>query len=102
MTIKQLGDGYQSRIYPQGKQFSKSTVAKILIARAIVDKPRLLLLENSFSVFSDEDRNEILTFLLNREHDWTVLLSSSQKLELPYLIDREIILENGRIINDKH
>ena len=101
-TINQLGDGYHSRIYPQGKQFSKSTVAKILLARAIADKPRLLLLENSFSVFSIEDRLDILTFLLNREHNWTVLLSSSQELELPHLIDHEVILKNGKIINEKH
>ncbi|MFT5778800.1 MAG: ABC-type bacteriocin/lantibiotic exporter with double-glycine peptidase domain [Crocinitomicaceae bacterium] len=101
-TIKQLGDGYHSRIYPQGKQFSKSTVAKILLARAIADKPRLLLLENSFSVFSTEDKQDILTFLLNREHNWTVLLSSSQELELPHLIDHEIILESGKIINEKY
>jgi len=101
-TVKQLGKGYDSRIYPQGKQFSKSTVAKILLARAIVDKPRLLLLENSFSVFSNEDRLDILTFLLSREHTWTVLLSSSQSLELPDLIDHEIILEGGKIINEKH
>ena len=101
-TINQLGDGYHSRIYPQGKQFSKSTVAKILLARAIADKPRLLLLENSFSVFSTEDRLDILTFLLDREHNWTVLLSSSQELELPHLIDHEVILENGKIINEKH
>jgi ABC-type bacteriocin/lantibiotic exporter with double-glycine peptidase domain len=101
-TIKQLGDGYHTRIFPQGKQFSKSTVAKILLARAIADKPRLLLLENSFSVFSNEDRHDILAFLLNREHNWTVLLSSSQPLELNDLIDHEIVLENGKIINEKH
>jgi ABC-type bacteriocin/lantibiotic exporter with double-glycine peptidase domain len=101
-TIKHLGDGYHSRIHPQGKQFSKSTVAKILLARAIADKPRLLLLENSFSVFSTEDKKEILTFLLNPEHNWTVLLSSSQALDLPHLIDHEIILESGKIINEKH
>jgi len=101
-TIKQLGDGYHTRIFPQGKQFSKSTVAKILLARAIADKPRLLLLENSFSVFSNEDRREILAFLLNRDHNWTVLLSSSQPLKLTNLIDHEIVLENGKIINEKH
>jgi ABC-type bacteriocin/lantibiotic exporter with double-glycine peptidase domain len=100
-TIRQLGDGYHTRIYPQGKQFSKSTVAKILLARAIINKPRLLLLENSFSVFSAEDRNSILTFLLSREQRWTVLVSSSQPIDIPELIDQEIILKGGKIINQK-
>ncbi len=99
--VQQLGDGYHTAIFPQGKQFSKSTVAKILLARAIVNKPRLLLLENSFSVFSDEDKESILKFLLSSEHNWTVLLSSSVSINLPKLIDREIILENGKIINQK-
>ncbi|MFT6983494.1 MAG: ABC-type bacteriocin/lantibiotic exporter with double-glycine peptidase domain [Crocinitomicaceae bacterium] len=98
-TIRQLGDGYHTRIYPQGKQFSKSTVAKILLARAIINKPRLLLLENSFSVFSTEDRLSILNFLLSREQQWTVLVSSSQPIDIPELIDQEIILKGGKIIN---
>jgi ABC-type bacteriocin/lantibiotic exporter with double-glycine peptidase domain len=98
-TIRQLGDGYHTRIYPQGKQFSKSTVAKILLARAIINKPRLLLLENSFSVFSAEDRLSILNFLLSREQQWTVLVSSSQPIDIPELIDQEIILKGGKIIN---
>lgn len=99
--VTQLQDGYDTRIFPMGKQFSKSTVAKILIARAIVDKPRLLLLENSFSVFSSEDRKRLLNFLLSREHSWTVLLTSSQPLEFSELIDRKVVLENGSIIPSK-
>jgi ABC-type bacteriocin/lantibiotic exporter with double-glycine peptidase domain len=99
--VTQLPEGYEARVLPLGKQFSKSTVAKILIARAIVDKPRLLLLENSFSVFSTDDRTKILKFLLDREHKWTVLISSSQPIDLPELIDRTVILENGEIISLK-
>lgn len=97
--ISNLPNGYDTRIYPMGKQFSKSMVAKILMARAIVNKPRLLLLENSFSVFSVEDRERILRFLLDREHEWTVLLSSSQPIDLPDLIDRTIVMKSGTILN---
>lgn len=97
--ISNLPLGYDSHISPMGKQFSKSTVAKILIARAIVDKPRLLLLENSFSVFAPQDRDRILSFLLSKEHPWTVLLSSSQPIEIDNLIDRRIVLHDGEIVN---
>lgn len=97
--IKELPDGYDTQIFPQGKQFSKSTRAKILIARAIVHKPQLLLLENSFSVFSKEDRSDVLDFLLDSQHSWTVLLTSSQPLQLGNLIDKEIVLNAGKIIN---
>lgn len=99
--INQLPDGYDTRIVPMGKQFSKSTAAKILLARAIVDKPRLLLLENSFSIFSSEDKDNLMNFLLSREHSWTVILTSSQPLNQMELIDKHVILENGEIISTK-
>ncbi|MCH2223793.1 MAG: ATP-binding cassette domain-containing protein [Crocinitomicaceae bacterium] len=100
--VAHLPQGYDTPIIPQGKQFSKSTVAKILIARTIVNKPRLLLLENSFSVFSPEDRNQILEFILDRKYDWTVLISSSQPIGFSDLIDKEIVLKNGIVSNEKN
>jgi ABC-type bacteriocin/lantibiotic exporter with double-glycine peptidase domain len=99
-VIKQLPDGYETRILPSGKQFSKSTISKLLIARAIVNKPRLLLLENSFSYLAAEDQELILGFLLNRKHKWTVIFTHSHHLNLPGLIDQQITLENGEIINN--
>lgn len=96
--VCQLPEGYDTIIQSQGKQFSKSTVAKILIARAIVDKPRLLLLENSFSVFAPHEKKVILSFLLDREHLWTLILSSSEDLPKSPHFDKKIILEQGKII----
>lgn len=96
--VCQLPEGYDTIIQSQGKQFSKSTVAKILIARAIVDKPRLLLLENSFSVFAPHEKQAILSFLLDREHLWTLILSSSEDLPKSPHFDKKIILEQGKII----
>lgn len=98
--INDLPYGYDTRVLPQGRQFSKSTIAKILIARSIVDRPRLLLLENSFSVFSEGDRQRILQFLLDHEHSWTVLLTSSQPLVgLKNLKYREVVLDKGEVID---
>lgn len=96
--VCQLPEGYDTIIQSQGKQFSKSTVAKILIARAIVDKPRLLLLENSFSVFTPNEKQAILSFLLDRQHLWTLILSSSEDLPKSPHFDKKIILEQGKII----
>ncbi len=101
--INDLPYGYDTRVLPQGRQFSKSTIAKILIARSIVDRPRLLLLENSFSVFSEEDRKSILQFLLDHNNEWTVLLTSSQPLEnLKDLKYRRVVLNKGQIIDIKN
>lgn len=99
--VSSLPKGYDTIIQSQGKQFSKSTVAKLLLARAIVDKPRLLLLENSFSVLSGEEKTSILSFLLDKEQPWTVLLSSSEDLPKEPQFDQKIVLSQGEII-EKH
>lgn len=96
--LENLPDGYNTKILPMGRQFSKSTMAKILIARAIVNKPKVLLFENSFSVFSTEDKAAILEFILHPDHPWTVLISSSQPLN-HNMITRTVQLESGKIIN---
>lgn len=98
--VSNLPHGYDTKIMPHGRQFSKSTVSKLLIARAIVDQPRLLLLENSFSIFTPEDKNRILNFLLDKTHNWTVLLTSSNKNEMAAFVDRIIVLNNGEIITE--
>lgn len=96
--VCQLPEGYNTVVQSQGKQFSKSTMAKILMVRAIVDKPRLLLLENSFSVFSPEERKKILEFLLDKEHPWTLIMSSSEDLPKDPFFDQKIKLQRGEII----
>lgn len=96
--ICQLPMGYDTIVQSQGKQFSKSTIAKILLSRAIVDQPRLLLLENSFSVFSPDEKESILSFLLDRKHHWTLILSSSEDMPKSPLFDQKIILNKGEII----
>jgi ABC-type bacteriocin/lantibiotic exporter with double-glycine peptidase domain len=100
--VKNLPYGYDTKILPHGRQFSKSTVAKILIARSIVDLPRIVLLENSFSFFTQADRIHIQRFILDKKYPWTVLLTSTQAIEVPELIDREIVLESGKIVNIKN
>lgn len=97
--ISNLPQGYDTKILPHGRQFSKSTLSKLLIARAIVDQPRLLLLENSFSIFTPEDRDKMLKFLLDKKHAWTVLLTSSHKEKMEAFVDRTIELNAGEIIN---
>lgn len=96
--IHRLPEGYNTIVQSQGKQFSKSTVAKLLLARAIVGQPRLLLLESSFSVFSPEDRDDILHFLLDRKHPWTVIMSSSTDIEWEGVFDQKITLDKGQIV----
>lgn len=96
--IKHLPQGYDTKILPHGKQFSKSTTVKILLARALAVKPRLLILENSFASFAEDEATNLLSHILDKKHPWTVVISSTHPSKLFSRIDREITLENGKLI----
>lgn len=75
--VKSLPKGYDTVLDPLGKKIPKSIVQKIKLARAIADKPKLLLLEYSFEYLNKDDRYKIIDFLCSGEVNWTVIVVSS-------------------------
>ncbi|MFA7274082.1 MAG: ATP-binding cassette domain-containing protein [Crocinitomicaceae bacterium] len=95
-VIKELSKGYETIITPQGNQFSKSVVNKILIARSIVDQPKLLIMRDVFNLFSEKEKQKIIHFLADRSHSWTLVISSKDKV-IAQQMDRVILLKDGAI-----
>lgn len=96
--IKSLPEGYDTYIHPQGKQFSKGIVDKLILARSIADKPKLVLIKDAFSSMVGEEREKIFQFLTSKTNNWTLVLSSKDK-SLIDMMDRAIYIENGFIKN---
>lgn len=94
--IKKLPQGYETIIEPGGVSLPQSIIHKILIARAIVDKPKLLLFEYTFEHFDEEERHKIIDFLLDKSHGWT-LISTSVDHYLAQKVDKIVIMSGGRI-----
>lgn len=97
-TIRNLPEGFETKLNPTGDKLSRSIVQRLLLARAIADRPRLLLLEHSFEAIDWCDRHAIIDFLLDRSNPWTLIAASSNKY-LAAHSDRVINLEKGRIVS---
>lgn len=97
--IKELPKGYRTVINPQGQQFSKGIIDRLLLARAIADKPKVLLIKDAFTLFSTEERTKILDFLTDKSNPWTLILASSNP-DLKVNMDKVFELVNGKIITD--
>jgi len=97
--IKELPKGYLTVINPQGQQFSKGIIDRLLLARAIADKPKVLLIKDAFTLFSIEERTKILDFLMDKSNPWTLILASSNP-DLKVNMDKVFELVNGKIITD--
>lgn len=75
--VQKLPKGYNTVIDPQGKKLSRSVFQKILLARSIADKPKLLLLEDSMQYIDPEERDCIINFLMDPSNAWTLVVVSA-------------------------
>ncbi|WNM19217.1 peptidase domain-containing ABC transporter [Flavobacterium capsici] len=97
--IKSLPKGLETKIFPEGKQLSSSNSQKILLARNIINKPKILFLEEPFDKMDNQVAEELIDFITSKENNWSILISSKN----PYWeqkCNRIITMSEGKIIND--
>lgn len=74
--VKSLPKGLNTVLGPEGIKLPKSAVQKILLARSIVTRPGLLLIENSLAFIEDRERAGIIDFLTDPKNRWTLIAST--------------------------
>ncbi len=91
-------DGLQTQIDPEGRRLSSGIIHKIVLARAIAERPKILLLEDSLTNLDQTERASIYSNILNKSNGWTVIMTSNDPL-IASECDSTIELENGCIQN---
>jgi len=94
--IKTLPLGYYNPLDPLGNRLSRSIIQRLLIARAIVDKPCLLLIEYAMDSIDFEDRKEIVDFILDKSNPWTLITVSNDEY-LAKNVDKIILMNDGQV-----
>jgi ABC-type bacteriocin/lantibiotic exporter with double-glycine peptidase domain len=97
--IKTLPNGLETKIFPDGRQLSSSNAQKILLARSIVSKPKILFYEDPLDKMDEDASKEIIEFITHPSNQWTVIVSSKNKY-WEEKCTRKITMENGKIIAD--
>ena len=97
--LKTLPEGLSTKIFPEGKQLSSSNAQKILLARSIIHKPKILFYEDPTDAMDADVAKDVIDFITSEKNNWTIIVSSKN----PYWktkCNREIIMENGVITQD--
>lgn len=95
--IKTQTLGYDTILYPQGNQLARSVVQRLLMARSIVHKPRLLLVEDKFNSTDSHGNYPQAHILLTSKLPATVVVATSNPL-VAQLADRVAIIDDGTIV----
>lgn len=95
--IKTLPKGYNTVIESGGFSLPQSIVRKIVLARSIADKPKLLVLEDTFFHLEKERMEKIKQLLFSKERPWTLVIASND-IEIANACDKTLIIKDGKIL----
>jgi ATP-binding cassette subfamily B protein len=94
--IMQLPEGYESMVEARGANFSGGQKQRIAIARALLTKPAVLILDDSTSSV-DLDTELRLQEALKEQLDGTTTFLVAQRISSVVDADMILVLDNGKI-----
>jgi len=94
--INAMPDGLSTPIVSGGKGLSNTLINKIILARCLAKRPRMLILNDYFNNFSREDKKELMNILTHPDRKWTMLVVSNDPLIMK-ACDRVMVMDKGTI-----
>ena len=89
--------GIKTSVVAGGRNLSRGQLQRLLLARAIVDSPALLILDEAFTGIDERTKLTILDQLYRPENPWTII-DISHDAEVVMRSGRVHVLEGGRIV----
>ncbi|MGJ8745731.1 peptidase domain-containing ABC transporter [Polaribacter sp.] len=94
--LKEQPKGLETVLYPEGKQMSFTIAKKLILARAIIKQPKIMILEDPLDQFNLEETIRIISYLTDVKRPWALIVVSSKK-SWRTQCNKTITLEMGEI-----
>lgn len=94
--LKDQPDGLNTILDPDGRQMSYTLSKKIVLARAILKEPKVLILEDALDRFNRGETKTIVDYLSHPDRPWALVVVSFSKVWIDKCTEI-ITLEKGRI-----
>jgi ABC-type bacteriocin/lantibiotic exporter with double-glycine peptidase domain len=75
--VRSLPYGLDTLISPEGRHISYTVTKKIILIRALLKQPKMLLLEDPLDQFRPEETSKIIDYLCDKKHNWSIVVISN-------------------------
>ncbi|MCB9045011.1 MAG: ATP-binding cassette domain-containing protein [Chitinophagales bacterium] len=96
--VAEIKDGYDRIIQPSACHLPDDIIQKILLTRALLTEPKLLLMDTPFKGLSAERVVSVLEYINTHMKDTTVVIADTSCINKEYF-NKVIGLSNGKILN---
>jgi len=90
--IDRMTDGLTTKVTGHGHQFTLSQILRLLLARAIVTRPHVLIVDGTLHSMAPSVREIILRRLCSKDEPWSIIFVSNDPTFASH-VDRGITLE---------
>ncbi len=98
--IKEQDNGLDSNLHPEGKHIPYTISKKIMLARAILKKPKVIILEDALDQFNMDETKEVINYLTDPKQPWGLVVVSSNDAWVKKCT-KVVTLDKGQISNNK-
>ena len=97
--VKGMKDGLDSKVEQRGTNFSGGQKQRLAIARALVKKPKILIMDDSVSAL-DTTTEKNLREALRREMKETTIFVITQRISSCKEADKILVIDDGTIVGE--
>ena len=97
--IERLPEKYNSHVEQRGANFSGGQKQRLCIARALLKKPKILILDDSVSALDSTTENNLRKALKEKFNDTTIFMIV-QKISSCREVDRVLVVDDGTIVGN--
>ena len=95
--VHSLPDGLHAYLTGGSMRLPGSVARKIIMARSLVQRPKLLIIDNYWAGMAKKDKMDFLRLLTGPQFDWTMIIVSNDR-EVMQLCDRTLLLQEGHLV----
>lgn len=94
--INRMPKGLETHVVSGGKGMPHTLVQKLILARCLAKRPKLILLNDFFTGLTKSDKMKLLSCLIREDRTWTLVVISNDPLIMS-ACENVIIMEQGKI-----
>lgn len=95
--ISKLPEGINTSISAQGTKLTRSTRHKLILARCIASRPKLLIFNDDMQDMQRGERLQLISFLIQKDNPWTLLAITNDTAFLSQC-DKVVLMDDSRIV----